>query len=163
MQLNVRKKLEKTNNILLLAQRIIIALIWSYGGVLMPVYAESTPYQQWKKQQQQHDLRLAQKLTPTVVSKHMTDPITPAPSTMLHQQNVTLAPRLGEQVKVNINTATAQELSAKLDSIGAKKAQAIVAYRNQHGQFKRIEDLKNVKGIGEKIYARNQLRLRLND
>ena len=54
---------------------------------------------------------------------------------------------------VNINTASAEELKA-LPGIGPSKAAAIVAYRDQNGIFKSVEELKNVKGIGEGIYNR---------
>lgn len=54
---------------------------------------------------------------------------------------------------VNINTASADELKA-LPGIGPSKATAIVAYRNEHGKFKSVEELKNVKGIGEGIYQK---------
>ena len=50
---------------------------------------------------------------------------------------------------VNVNSATAEEL-ALLPGVGPTKAQAIVRYRTEHGAFKRIEDLAEVKGIGEK-------------
>jgi len=51
---------------------------------------------------------------------------------------------------VNINTADVKALES-LPGIGAAKAQAIVDYRAAHGNFKSIDDLKNVKGIGDKI------------
>jgi competence protein ComEA len=53
--------------------------------------------------------------------------------------------------KVNINTASVEELAA-LKGIGEKTAQAIVAYRGASGPFKTIEDIKNVKGIGDKKF-----------
>ncbi|OSI13890.1 ComEA family DNA-binding protein, partial [Neisseria dumasiana] len=53
---------------------------------------------------------------------------------------------------VNINTATEEELKA-LPGIGPSKAAAIVAYRQHNGQFKSVDDLKNVKGIGEGVLA----------
>lgn len=55
--------------------------------------------------------------------------------------------------KVNINTATAAELM-ELPGVGAKKAEAILNYRNQHGPFKRVSDLDHVKGIGAKMLAK---------
>lgn len=55
--------------------------------------------------------------------------------------------------KVNINTATAAELM-ELPGVGAKKAEAILDYRNQHGPFKRVNDLDRVKGIGPKMLAK---------
>ena len=54
---------------------------------------------------------------------------------------------------VNINTAGADELKA-LPGIGPAKAEAIVEYRKQHGNFKSVEELKYVKGIGDGIYNR---------
>lgn len=53
---------------------------------------------------------------------------------------------------MNINTGDLQELQ-KLNGIGEKKAQQIIAYRQKNGQFKSIEDLKQVSGIGDKIFA----------
>ncbi len=54
--------------------------------------------------------------------------------------------------KINLNTASAADLQ-KLDGIGEKKAEQIIAYREQKGQFKKIEDLMQVSGIGEKTFA----------
>ena len=56
---------------------------------------------------------------------------------------------------VNINTANAQALSKNIKGIGLKKAQAIVAYREKNGAFKKIEDLSKVKGIGNKLLEKN--------
>lgn len=53
--------------------------------------------------------------------------------------------------KVNINTATTEEL-ATLKGIGKVKAEAIVAYRSANGDFKAVEDLTKVKGIGDKTF-----------
>jgi len=50
---------------------------------------------------------------------------------------------------VNLNTATKEELDA-VKGIGPVKAQAIVDYRKEHGPFKSVDDLKNVKGFGDK-------------
>ncbi len=52
---------------------------------------------------------------------------------------------------VNINTADASTLANALNGVGMRKAEAIVAYRDEHGPFKSIDELINVKGIGEKI------------
>ena len=53
--------------------------------------------------------------------------------------------------KVNINTGGINELSS-LPGVGESLAQKIITYREQNGKFKKIEDLKNVSGIGDKKY-----------
>jgi competence protein ComEA len=56
---------------------------------------------------------------------------------------------------VNINTAGKAELMA-VRGIGEKRAEAIIAYREQHGPFKSVEDLENVQGIGSAILEDNR-------
>jgi competence protein ComEA len=53
--------------------------------------------------------------------------------------------------KVNVNTATAQELTL-LPRVGGSIAKRIIEFRTQHGQFQKAEDLMLVKGIGKKMY-----------
>lgn len=57
---------------------------------------------------------------------------------------------VAESAPININTASAAEL-ATLKGIGPAKAQAIVDHREQSGQFKSVDDLKLVRGIGDKM------------
>jgi len=57
--------------------------------------------------------------------------------------------------KVNINTASAEEIS-KLKNIGAKYAERIVQYREQNGPFKSPDDIMKVKGIGAKTFELNK-------
>ncbi|GAB0110372.1 ComEA family DNA-binding protein [Pseudoalteromonas distincta] len=54
---------------------------------------------------------------------------------------------------ISINNADAQTL-AKLPGIGKMKAQAIVDYREKNGEFKDIQDLSQVKGIGKKLLTK---------
>lgn len=58
---------------------------------------------------------------------------------------------VGKEGKVNINTATVEELKT-LKGIGEKKAEAIIEYRKQNGSFKNKEELMKVRGIGKKLY-----------
>lgn len=59
---------------------------------------------------------------------------------------------------INVNTAKANEL-ARLKGVGEVKAQAIVNYRKTYGKFNSLDDLLNVKGIGEKVLKDNLKRL----
>ena len=61
--------------------------------------------------------------------------------------------------EVNINKADVNTLSTELSGIGQSKAEAIVAYREQHGPFRQVEDLVNVKGIGMATIDRNKEKL----
>lgn len=54
---------------------------------------------------------------------------------------------------ISLNTASVDDLTA-LPGIGRKKAQAIVQFRDDMGGFKAIEELKDVRGIGDKLFAR---------
>jgi competence protein ComEA len=54
---------------------------------------------------------------------------------------------------VNINTASATDLEA-LPGIGAKTAARIIEYRQKNGPFKKIEELMNVRGVGEKNFLK---------
>ena len=65
---------------------------------------------------------------------------------------------VGKEGKVNINTATVEELKT-LKGIGEKKAEAIIEYRKQNGSFKNKEELMKVRGIGKKLYESFQERV----
>ncbi len=67
-------------------------------------------------------------------------------------------PATGE--KINVNTAGVEELTT-LPGIGPAYARRIVEYREKNGPFKKIEDLLNVRGIGEKTFARIRERVTL--
>lgn len=54
---------------------------------------------------------------------------------------------------VNLNTATKEQLTT-ITGIGDKKADLILAYRQQHGQFQKVDDLKNITGFGDKTVAK---------
>jgi len=59
---------------------------------------------------------------------------------------------------INLNTATAEQLDS-LPGVGAALAARIVEYRQKNGSFKKVEDLMNVKGIGEKAFLKMKNRL----
>ena len=61
----------------------------------------------------------------------------------------------GEVLKININTATAEQL-AELQGIGAGHAAGIIAYRQKNGPFQKPEDLMKVPRIGQKTFEKNK-------
>ena len=67
-----------------------------------------------------------------------------------------------EQKVININRASEGEL-VSLDGIGSSKAQAIILYRDMFGDFKTVDELAKVKGIGAKTVEKNQRRLSVRD
>ena len=72
-----------------------------------------------------------------------------APSRAFAQQE----PPAAQRSTLNLNTATLDQLTA-LPGIGPKTAQLILEYRTKSGGFKKIEELMNVKGIGEKSFLK---------
>ena len=68
---------------------------------------------------------------------------------------IALTVNAAEVQKININTASAEEL-AQLKGIGPSHAAKIVAYREKNGPFKMPEDLVQVSGIGQKTFEANQ-------
>lgn len=61
----------------------------------------------------------------------------------------------GPAPKINLNTATAEELQ-QIDGVGEKKAEKIIAFRDSQGPFQSVADLDKVDGFGAKTVARFQ-------
>lgn len=71
---------------------------------------------------------------------------------------VDVSESVSDNDKININTASVSALM-KLSGIGEAKAQAIVDYRTEHGDFASVDDLALVSGIGEKTVEKNRDRI----
>ena len=115
-------------------------------------------YLNWKAQQQAHDAKLKKVDDQYYLSRPNSQK---SPSNSSHKGPSSSAQSSNSSaLKVSLNSANAEQLQ-QLTGVGAKKAQAIIAYRIQNGGFKSIDDLKNVKGIGEKLFEQNRARLSL--
>ena len=68
-------------------------------------------------------------------------------------QNTGIAAQAQQDNRININTADVTQLTT-LTGIGATRAQAIIAYRQENGPFAAIEDIMNVQGIKEGTFAK---------
>ena len=77
---------------------------------------------------------------------------------LLQQEKLTT--QASTQMGININRATESELTS-LHGIGSSKAQAIILYREMFGDFKSVDELEKVKGIGPKTIEKNRARLRV--
>jgi competence protein ComEA len=77
----------------------------------------------------------------------------PAVAASLQSQSPPAAAAAPAKPTINLNTATVDQLET-LPGIGRKTAERIIEYRTKAGGFKRIEDLMNVKGIGEKSFLK---------
>jgi len=80
----------------------------------------------------------------------MTHTITRTLMALLFAALVLAGQHVAAEGLVNLNTATATEL-ATLKGIGPAKAQAIVEHREKNGDFKSVDDLKLVRGVGDKM------------
>ena len=74
-------------------------------------------------------------------------------ATIQSQTPAVAAPSTPSKPLINLNTATIDQLET-LPGIGRKTAERIIEYRTKSGSFKRIEELMNVKGIGEKSFLK---------
>ena len=84
-----------------------------------------------------------------------------AQSDIAQQKSSKVSVTAPQQVSViYLNDSSVEQLST-LKGIGHKKAQAIIAYRQQKGNFKSVAELVNVKGIGEKVLSDNKARLQI--
>ena len=76
-----------------------------------------------------------------------------AGSTAVFAQEVAAAPAVAT---ININSADAQTLAAGLNGVGQSRAMEIVRYREAYGPFASVEELTEVKGIGESTLEKNR-------
>jgi len=88
--------------------------------------------------------------TDIIATPAVTEPVQHDSTQPVSTPEATGAPRSGDG-RININLASQSELT-DLPGIGNVLASRIVDHRRQHGDFERIEDIRNVSGIGEKRY-----------
>jgi competence protein ComEA len=72
---------------------------------------------------------------------------------VLAEQSAKSKSDLSSELSVDLNHATKQEL-AELPGIGDTVAERVIAYREENGDFQKIEEIMNVKGIGEKTFLK---------
>lgn len=131
-------------------KQFIVSTILTLGLAVCTPIAMANPTATTAKNQQ-FDQRYAQWKS--------TQPVAKVGASNKSEQNVVKTSNISS-AKVNLNTATVVELQ-QLSGIGEAKAKAIIAYRKKQGGFKNIEELKQVKGIGDALFQKNKARLAL--
>lgn len=123
-------------------------------------------YLKWKAEQQAQDAKLNKVDDNYYLSKpSLSKANSHASNTMQSKSsNTTFSSRskskFSSGAKISLNSASLEQLQ-QLSGVGAKKAQAIIEYRNQNGKFNNIDDLQKVKGIGPKLLEKNKVQLSL--
>ena len=77
------------------------------------------------------------------------------------EQSAKSTSQASSELRIDLNTATEEELT-KLPGIGDTVAARIIAYRDENGGFEKIEEIMNVKGIGEKTFLKFRDKLYVN-
>jgi competence protein ComEA len=70
-----------------------------------------------------------------------------------NSQRASVSSSASASAPINLNTATAAQLET-LPGIGKSTAERILEYRQKNGSFKKVEDLMNVRGVGEKSFLK---------
>lgn len=136
----------------IIMKRFIVSAVLTLGlAICTPIVMANQNQTATTAKNQQFDQRYAQWKT--------TQP-TPKTNVSAKSDKNVVKTSNGSSSKVNLNTATVTELQ-QLSGVGEAKAKAIIAYRKKQGGFKNIEELKQVKGIGDALFQKNKARLAL--
>ena len=132
---------------------VFILMIFALSMTLVHAQQYDQNYLKWKEKQQLEDEKLKKqgKLQSTP-NHYLSRPEV--------KQELTGKSGVVMSSKININTASIEQLQ-QLNGVGLKKAQAIIDYRSQHGKFKSIDELINVKGFGPKLFEKNKALIRI--
>lgn len=101
-----------------------------------------------------------EKTVPEVVSQAAADPQTES-ETPEAEESKPATEAVSADGRININTAGVEELTT-LKGVGESRANAIIAFREEHGSFENPEDIMQIAGIKEGIYAKikDQIKVR---
>jgi len=105
---------------------------------------------EFKEKRKENNMRKSNLIITTLLALCMILSITPAFAAKSSTDTKAAAEITSQAIsKIDINSADVETL-AQLPGIGQKTAEKIISYRKTNGQFKNIDDLLNVKGIGQK-------------
>lgn len=128
---------------------LVLALLFGLGLVVRYVQSEAQPVPSADYAEAE---RLFEQASKAPLAETAEEPL-PAPDAEAAPKPFTYAPKATPPAaSINLNTAAASELQ-RLPRIGPKMAARIIAYREAHGPFRRVQDLVRVRGIGQKTLA----------
>ncbi|MDR6714693.1 competence protein ComEA [Pseudomonas hunanensis] len=87
--------------------------------------------------------------------------VSAAPASPVSEPVAVVSEMRPQQALLNLNTAEALTLQQELNGIGKAKAEAIVAYREANGPFTSVDELLEIKGIGNALLERNRDKLKV--
>ena len=109
--------------------------------------------------------RISMALVKTLIAVAMVSGVFVAPASFAVQPEVAVVTSSEMEsigvTRISINTADAETLARVLEGIGENKAEAIVAWRESNGEFKSLDELTQVEGIGQATLEKNLDRLSL--
>jgi len=100
-------------------------------------------------------------LIPTLFCCALALPVVGFSSSSLAAKPISVAALAQKVEVVSINSASAEAIAEAMRGVGHKKAQAIIEWRKKNGKFTSLDQLLEVKGIGEKTLAANKKRIKL--
>lgn len=100
-------------------------------------------------------------LIPTLLCCALAAPVVGISSLASAQEPISVVAMAEQVTVVSVNSASAPSLAEAMKGVGIVKAEAIVAWRQQNGNFTSLEQLLEVKGIGEKTLELNRSRIKL--
>ena len=128
---------------------LVLALLFGLGLVVRYVQSEAQPLPSADYAEAERLFEQASEAPPAEVAEESV----PTPAAESAPKPFTYTPKATPPAaSISLNTATAAELQ-RLPRIGPKMAARIIAYREAHGPFRRVQDLVRVRGIGQKTLA----------
>ena len=128
---------------------LVLALLFGLGLMVRYVQSEAQPLPSVDYAEAERLFEQASEAPPAEVTQESP----PAPAAESAPKPFPYTPKATPPAaSINLNTASASELQ-RLPRIGPKMAARIIAYREAHGSFRRVQDLVRVRGIGKKTLA----------
>lgn len=140
---------------------LVLGLVMLAGLGLAARHFQAQPRPLPERTYAEEEIAFAQAVAPPVAETRLADLPVPVAEPAAVSKPVSRSKAAPAPRSINLNTATSAELQS-LPRIGPKLAERILAYRDEHGPFERVEELVRVRGIGQKTFAQMEPYLRID-